>query len=185
VIGNISVGKSTLLNALFGLALPVGMGHTTTGAAPVVKDAANKLVVWDTAGNNQDFNYLDPEQLNLFHSADIVFVLYDNSLRACDKIVRTVAQIKGNRCALLRTKCDTWEAGHTNTVDQEIARDRAELAQWGIGTDVKIYKTSKNGGFDNATVRAACLFFMLSPLLHSVKLNEAWVLMLDCRCWRG
>jgi tRNA U34 5-carboxymethylaminomethyl modifying GTPase MnmE/TrmE len=153
------VGKTSLLNALFGLALPVGMGHTTTGAAPVVKDAANKLVVWDTAGNNQDFNYLDPEQLSLFHSADLVFVLYDNSLLACDKIVRTVAQIKGSRCVLLRTKCDMWEAGHTNTIDQEIAKDRADLVQWGIGTstNIEIYKTSKRGGFDNATVRALLL----------------------------
>lgn len=93
--GNISVGKTSLLNNLFQLTLPTGYGHTTTSASAVVKDPNAKMVVWDCPGNNTDFNYLDHDQLNLFKSANLVFVLVGNSVLTCDKIIKTIAQIKG------------------------------------------------------------------------------------------
>lgn len=59
--------------------------------------------------------------------------------------------LRGN-CVLVRTKCDTWMQGHVLTIDQEIGRDRQQLKEWGIGEEVKIYKTSASGGFDNDEV---------------------------------
>jgi len=49
VVGNISVGKSSLLNYLFNLKLEVGVGETTVYAEPVRK---GPVTVWDSPGIN-------------------------------------------------------------------------------------------------------------------------------------
>lgn len=129
------------------------MGHTTDVAAPVHKDALAKMVVWDVPGNNDDFSYLDINQLAFFHSADLVFLLYDSSLLAFEAMVRAIVTVMGNKCILLRTKCDTWTEDHALTLDQEIERDKAKLAEWGLPNDLQVYKTSALGGFDNDLVK--------------------------------
>jgi len=151
VIGNVSVGKSSWLNKLFGLSLPAGYGHTTMEAAPVVKEKEHKIVIWDSPGNNQEFKYLDVTQLHLFHSADLVFVMFDSSVHTCDRIIRTISQIKGNKCVLLMSKCDTIVASHQKTLEQEIQTNYDLLKGWNIN-DVKIYPTSASGGFKNEEV---------------------------------
>jgi ribosome biogenesis GTPase A len=48
LVGGISAGKSSLLNSLLGLKLPVGVGETTKEAKIVFK--TDKIEIYDTPG---------------------------------------------------------------------------------------------------------------------------------------
>ena len=58
VIGPTSVGKSTLLNKLFGLKLKTDLGACTMEAT-MVKETAD-TVFWDAPGINADFGFYNP-----------------------------------------------------------------------------------------------------------------------------
>eukprot|EP00026_Physarum_polycephalum_P017278 Phypoly_transcript_18451.p1 GENE.Phypoly_transcript_18451~~Phypoly_transcript_18451.p1 ORF type:complete len:251 (+),score=21.81 Phypoly_transcript_18451:48-755(+) len=146
--GPVSAGKSSLLNKLLGLHLPVGYGHATTAATPVVKDRVNKVVIWDCP----DYRYLNVNQLGFFKSADIVFLLCDSGLESAEQIVRAIVQITGaDRCVILMTKCDAIMVRRCRTVDQEVEATRKTLAGWGI-QDIRVMPTSAHGGFENPGV---------------------------------
>ena len=82
LIGNISVGKSTLINKACGTNLKVGIGETTTTARLIGSNG--DCHVWDSPGHNDDFTFCDIETLTFFYSCDRVFILYDSSLKTCE-----------------------------------------------------------------------------------------------------
>ncbi len=59
VIGDISCGKSTFLNVMFKLSLPVALGHCTTKCEPVhrLRRAGGDIVYWDVPAKNDDFRF--------------------------------------------------------------------------------------------------------------------------------
>ena len=88
-IGDVSVGKSSLLNRLFGLALPAGADHTTMHVESVCK--LSNVVMWDTPGQNTDKQALLPaEAIQVLRAMDLIVILYTSDLNTvtdlCDLI---------------------------------------------------------------------------------------------------
>lgn len=79
IVGNISTGKSSLLNKYFGLNEPVGIDETTMEAKPVRK---GQVTIWDSPGVNEDFDLQDAGTLKMFATADKIFVLFNTSLKS-------------------------------------------------------------------------------------------------------
>ena len=154
VIGDVSCGKSSLLNCLFDLQLKAGRGHTTTDISPVYH--ADSCVVWDSpGGNNEAFAFYDPDTLNFIHSVSLVVVLYETSLITVKNIVRVCAAIKGKSLVVARTKCDLFHPGEAS-IDDEMQKDIDVLRRLHIG-DVQVFTTSALGKhlFENQLLRNA------------------------------
>ena len=156
VIGDVSVGKSSLLNKLIGLQLPTGVGHTTLGLQPVYSN--DTVVVWDSAGCNQDFALLDPKTLSFIRDVNFVLVLYESSLVTAENVVAIAHCLKGNSgFTCVRTQCDKHDPRHdSRSIDEEMALDRAFLNKRGVGASVALLRSSAVGGtsaFDNGRVR--------------------------------
>lgn len=154
VIGDVSVGKSALLNHLFGLNLPMGVGHCTTDIAVAYNDG--RLVVWDTFGCNQDFEFYEAKSLAFIKHVGLVVILYSTSLSTTRNIVAVVNKIKGPSgfvCA--RTKCDACQPCVDRlTIDEEMQRDRDHLAKLGI-SGARLFKTAACGpdSFENEALK--------------------------------
>ena len=119
VVGPISAGKTTLLNSIFNTQEDVGMGETTSVAKPIYKNEVTKLVVWDVPGINRDFSIYDPKNLGFFASCDKIFIIYKDSPKRCDNVIKVLNQIKPGALHLIRTQCDSWDASHQKTLAQE------------------------------------------------------------------
>lgn len=137
VIGNISVGKTTLLNVLFGLKLPVSMDHCTEGCEVVHKQGAN--VYWDVAGKNDDFRFYDPASLSFVKSLSTVVILYDSDMAMTANMIRVASKINTN-IVLVRTKVDQYRKNDLRTVEQIRERDATIAKTW--LTDPQIYFVS-------------------------------------------
>jgi len=154
-IGDVSVGKSSLINSLYSTQLKVAVGHETKQVTAVAE--IGNTIIWDAPGNNRDFSYYDPDALNFIHSVDLVLILFQSSLTTVDKIFEVVHAIKkrnANSLYVIRTKCDMFSERDERTVAQEVALDRQFLQQQGAG-DVRIFTTSARGGFENEQLKGA------------------------------
>jgi len=160
VLGDVSAGKSSLLNRLFGLSLAVGVGHTTGVAAPVFTDGVT--VVWDAAGANQDFEFLRPENLALLANATQILVLFRDSLSASSHLLLTAHRLKGSAgVTCVRTQCDRFSASslqQARSLEQEVAEDYATLGKMNI-SGVRIYSSAAVGAneFENAQLKQKML----------------------------
>jgi predicted GTPase len=158
VIGAVSVGKSSLLNVTFGLHLRVGVGHTTAVVDAVVN--TGQVVVWDSPGADQDFEFYKPETLNFIYSMNLVVILFKTSLSTVGNIVRVVHKIKGSSgMNCVRTMCDMYQQGvDALTLQEETARDHAYLAAQGVtGVDILLTAARGPNPFQLDAVRACIL----------------------------
>ena len=157
VMGDVSVGKSSLLNALFGLHLAVGVGHTTNDVSPVHQDGRG--IIWDSAGVNRDLSLYDVNSLNFIYGVQLVAILYSTSLCTVATTVAIVNKIKGaSSFVCVRTQCDRHSARDALSLDQEMERDRQFLEEMGI-VGVRLFKTAAEGPnrFDADRLRAVLL----------------------------
>lgn len=151
LIGDISCGKSTMLNALFGLKLPVALGHCTTVCEPVhaVKEGNSTHVYWDVPGKDGDFKFFKPENLNFPKDLDISVILYDHDISPNSNVIRVVDKICKGKVILVRTKLDQYNKTNVRTPAEEKERDRANVRSL-LGKDLPIYFISShnviNGG---------------------------------------
>lgn len=116
VIGPISAGKTTFLNSIFNINQDVGIGETTQIAKPVYKNSKKKLIIWDVPGINKDFSIYDPKNLGFFKSLSKIFILYKDSPKVCDKVIKVLNEIKPGCLYLIRTQCDTWDPSSLKTL---------------------------------------------------------------------
>lgn len=154
VIGDVSCGKSSLLNKLFNLRLKVGTGGTTEKVEAVFNDGTS--IVRDSPGGNQDFAYYDPTTLNFIHGVSIVVVFYESSLGTVSDILRVCHKLKGRAVVCVRTKCDLYDPSpDCRSLDEEMERDRATAKSLAVD-GLQFYKTACYGAntFDNDRVRA-------------------------------
>jgi predicted GTPase len=133
VIGDISCGKSTFLNNMFGLSLPVALGHCTTKCEPVhrLRRAGGDIVYWDVPGKNDDFRFYQVENLSFVKSLDVCIILYDNDIAMVRDVVRVVNGVCPGKVIAVRTKLDQYVAGNARTPSQEKQRDLQEITQLG------------------------------------------------------
>jgi len=152
VMGDISTGKTMLLNKLFSLDNPTGVGDCTKEVE--IATYGPKFVVWDSAGINRDLMIYDPDTLNFIHSMNVVVIAYESSLLTAQAVVKVVHAIKGTGgFVCVRTKCDLWKSSDKFSIDQEMSRDREFLESIGINSsEVRFFRTATQGAneFDNA-----------------------------------
>lgn len=60
----------------------------------------------------------DPTTLGFFHSCNKIFVLYQDSPKRCEHIIKVLNQIKTGQIYLIRTQCDKWDNSQAKTLQQ-------------------------------------------------------------------
>ncbi len=102
--GDVSVGKTSLFNKLFGLSLKVSTDHTTMTFQNVYQ--AGNVVFWDTPGQNTDAQLLlDPGAAQLLHAMDLIVIMYTTDLNTVSGLIG-LARALGRPVALVRMKAD-------------------------------------------------------------------------------
>jgi len=157
-IGDVSVGKTSLINALFRLRLPTGKGDTTEDVESVHEDG--DLLLWDSPGANNNFAFYSRDMLNYIQAASYVVVLFKTGLGTASKIVRVVDSLKEKKeYVCVRTQCDLFTQPQKRieaSLEEETMKDRKELKKIGI-PDAPLLMTSANEPedkrFDNAELR--------------------------------
>lgn len=153
VVGPISAGKTTLLNSIFNTNEEAGIGETTKVARPIYKNEISKLIVWDVPGINKDFSIYDPKNLGFFAGCDKIFIIYKDSPKRCDNIIKILNKIRPGNIFLIRTQCDSWDASHEKTLAQEKEEDMRIVREWGVAVKGFFQHSSYVYGFDNDKVK--------------------------------
>lgn len=145
LIGGISCGKSTMLNSLFNLKLPVALGHCTTECTPVHKvvNGQSAHIYWDVPGKDGDFKFFKPENLNFLKGLDICAILFDDDTAPNSNVIRVADKVCDGKIILVRTKLDQYNKTNVRTPAEEKARDQANVRAL-LGKDVPIYYTSSH-----------------------------------------
>jgi small GTP-binding protein len=121
VVGNTSAGKSTFLNALLGLKLPVSMDHCTEQCEVVCR--RGRQVYWDVAGRNDQFEFYKVETLAFLKSLDVLIVFYCDDIGMITNIIRVAAALKSSKIILVRTKVDQFRANDARNLEEIKRRD--------------------------------------------------------------
>lgn len=70
-----------------------------------------------------------------------MFILFPDSLKNSEHLVRVITAIKPKHTYLIRTQCDKASKKDKKTVEEEIETDKKVLEKWGI-KGVPVYATS-------------------------------------------
>jgi small GTP-binding protein len=156
LVGDVSVGKSSLLNAMFDLKLPVGANHTTTKVKNVHQDG--NTVFWDTPGQNTKDQLLhNVDSIQILKAMDVIVIMYISDLNTIMDLCDLIHTLK-RPTVLVRMKADQVLAaekrGETPLSDY-LTQDRllADLRGW------KVFACSAwdPAGLDNDQVKQLLL----------------------------
>ena len=171
-VGPISAGKTSVINALFKLNLPVALGHCTEKCEVVHTESLN--VIWDVCGTNDDFKFYKPESLSFIKDLDKVVILFDNDIAMISNFLKVISKLNKN-IVLVRTKLDQFQAGHVRTLTEEKELDKKKVKDL-IGVALEVYYVSAHnvsGGkfqiFDWDSFRAE---LCLNPNLNPITSNK-------------
>jgi small GTP-binding protein len=132
-IGDVSVGKSSILNAFFNLKLPAGSDHTTKFVHSVCK--VSNVVFWDTPGQNTDEQLLlTVESVQVLNAMDLIVIMYTSDLNTVTDICSLVKAL--NRpVALVRMKADLIikaAARGEEPLAHFVAKDQQRFPDWPV-----------------------------------------------------
>lgn len=140
-IGQVSSGKTTLINTLYDLNLPTALGNCTEKCEVVYSKDLN--IVWDIAGQNDDYKFYDPASLSFIKSLDKCIILFDNDISMISNILRVVHKINPNSMVIVRTKVDQHTAANVRTIEEEKKLDKEKIKQL-LGIDMEVYCISSH-----------------------------------------
>lgn len=140
-IGQVSAGKTSMINALFGLSLPVALGHCTEECQVVHKYDHN--VIWDVCGQNDDFKFYKPENLSFIKNLDICIILFDNDISMIQNFLRVVHKINPDNMVIIRTKVDQHTSSSVRTIEEECALDSRKVEEL-LGAPIRTYCVSSH-----------------------------------------
>ena len=164
-IGDVSVGKSSLLNALFGLKLAASAVVTTKNFERV--HTTRNINLWDTPGQNtQDQSLLYIEAIQCLKAMDLIVILYNSDL---DTITDLCAMIKllDRPTVLVQMKADqilSVEQRGEEPLSFYIERDKMNAWQW----QVFACSAVDSSGTDNVRFKS----FLLEPKIISYRRNQ-------------
>jgi GTP-binding protein EngB required for normal cell division len=122
VIGPTCAGKSTLLNAMYGLQLPTSAMRCTKGVNHV--GSANGFEIYDVFGTNPDELYVQWEAVEGITTKHVALICFadavENALDAID-----LAKAGGLVVVLVRTKIDSIIESAGETKEQIFAKEAA------------------------------------------------------------
>jgi len=136
VIGPISSGKTSFINALFGIKLKVALGNCTEGCNIVHSE--NENVIWDVCGTNDDYMFYDPKSLSFVASLDTIAILFDNDIAMISNMLKVINAINPNAMVVIRTKVDQHNSLNIRSVTEEVELDKSKLNCL-LGRDIKVY----------------------------------------------
>jgi small GTP-binding protein len=145
VVGNVSVGKSMFLNALFGADLAKTGADRTTEVAQKVKThttlaRGTKVDVFDVPGNDSKFTYFDLDKIDFIARMHLVVVLFQDTITYVYDILRTLKAL-GIKFIVVRNKIDNMDECDELPWTQVLARDRQTLLT-DLGIDTTVYGIS-------------------------------------------
>ena len=140
-LGQISSGKTSLINALYNKQLPVALGHCTDKCEIVHTENLN--MIWDVCGQNDDFKFYKPENLSFIKDLDCCVILFDNDIMMISNFLKVVYKINPSKIILVRTKVDQYSSNHARTITEEKELDKKKVKDL-LGTDLDIYYVSAN-----------------------------------------
>lgn len=83
----------------------------------------NGVIIYDTPGENEDFNTHQIENVISIAHSNEVFILYPDSLKNAEHLVRVIIAIKPNHTFLVRTHCDKASKTDNKTLEEEVKTD--------------------------------------------------------------
>jgi len=93
-LGNVDVGKSTLLNTLIGNNVAVtGRGETTTEITPYPVGKNTNSVFWDFPGRTDDVNYANYRTLSFMKGMSKIVLLERTCVSNCTRIIRVLTAL--------------------------------------------------------------------------------------------
>lgn len=140
-IGSISSGKTSLINAMFNKNLPIALGHCTTKCEVVHSE--NNNIVWDVAGQNDDYKFYKPENLSFVKDLDKCVVVFDNDIGMISNFLKVVHKINPANLIIVRTKVDQYTDQHVRTIREEKLLDKQKVKDL-LDIDVDIYCVSSH-----------------------------------------
>lgn len=156
-VGNISSGKSSLINCLFNTNEKTGKGGTTNKIKEVYSN--NKIIIYDSQGFHNDLT-LDLDTLKNIYNFDQVYILH-----ACgifnELVIKIISKIfRPKDIFLVITKCDNSSSEEEEEdITEYVKKCTKDLKRLGI--DIKeeqIFLTNaKTGGFDNEKLKESLL----------------------------
>lgn len=146
IIGQVSAGKTSFINAMFNKNLPVALGHCTEKCEVVHKDGYN--LIWDVCGQNDDFKFYNPMNLSFVKNLDKCVILFDNDISMISNVLKVVHKINPNNMIIIRTKVDQHNQFNIRTVQEEHILDEEKVKNL-LGVTMKTYCISSNNVIDN------------------------------------
>ena len=140
-IGQVSSGKTTMINTLFDKELPVAMGNCTEKCEVVHSE--DHMVVWDVAGQNDDYKFYDPMSLSFVKDLDKVVILFDNDISMISNILKVVHKINPDNMIIVRTKVDQHNNYNVRSVQEEQDLDKEKVKNL-LGVEMKVFSVSSN-----------------------------------------
>ncbi len=140
-MGLISAGKTTMINTMFSLNLPVALGHCTTVCEMVHREGANNI--WDVPGSNSDYKFYKAENLSFVKGLDKCVILYDNDIAMISDIIRVVHKLSPNKIILVRTKIDQHTTSNVRTINEEKILDQMKIKEL-LGIDLNVFCVSSH-----------------------------------------
>lgn len=140
-LGPISSGKTTLINTLFGLNLPVSLGHCTQSCDMVYKKDLD--CYWDVPGQNDDYKFYKPENLGFIKSLDKCLILYDNDITMISNVIKVAYALIPDNIILVRTKVDQHTSTNMRSISEEKTRDIEEVRKL-LGVELPVYCISSH-----------------------------------------
>jgi hypothetical protein len=127
VFGITSAGKSTLLNAIFGLKCEVGDGEVTLIAAPVGVNTDKKFVVSDVYGSNDERLYEALDSLKAIALVTHAIICTHTTFKSNLKIAKILKALPGGKVYFVHTHADSQ-----SVIDKVKASEEAFCNQHGI-----------------------------------------------------
>ena len=143
-IGQVSSGKTSMINAMFNKNFPVALGNCTEKRKVVHKEDEN--VIWD--GQNDDFNFYNPINLSFVKNLDKCVILFDNDISMISNVLKVVHKINPNNMVIIRTKVDQHHQFNVRTIQEEQRLDQEKVKNL-LGVEIKTYCVSSHNIIDN------------------------------------
>jgi tRNA U34 5-carboxymethylaminomethyl modifying GTPase MnmE/TrmE len=127
-IGNISAGKTSLINEMYGLDLPVALDHCTEGCKVVhtYKVGEITIFIWDVAGSNDDYKFYKAENLGFVKAVDLPVIVFGDDVAMITNFTKVVNAVNTNHI-FVRTKCDMRTTRDARTIEQVRSSDLTKL----------------------------------------------------------
>lgn len=158
-VGNISAGKSSMINFLFDRNEDTGLGEITSEIKEVY--VYNKIKIYDCPGFNEDFSISRVEVIEKLSTFDQIYILYNDSIKTINDIIKIIFAIFDIKdIFFVRTHCDQSKKTDKKTIQKEIDNDIKNLKEL-LGIEInpeQIFATSaKIDGFENEKLKKSLL----------------------------